>query len=112
MSVAPWRTQWWKSRLQPFAERESWTVTDDQLNEVDGFRILQELLDDAAPPNDPLSWARTMVYLPVLDALPMLDAHPPLPEGVRGLNAAETRVLRARIQALLWTKFFHPGLKA
>lgn len=104
--TAPWRSEWWQSRPKP-QENESWTIQDAELEQVDGFRILQDLLNRAAPPNDALSWARTLIYLPVLDALPMMDKHPPLPEAFSQLNERESNVLQTRIQALLWTKVLH-----
>lgn len=110
MAAAPWRTEWWKSKQFP-ASHEPWTVGDAELEQVDGFRILQDLLNRSEPPHDALSWARTLVYLPVLDALPMMERHPPLPESFPKLNDRERSVLQTRIQALLWIKVLRPGNK-
>jgi|GEM_PF-4507393 len=106
MATAPWRTQWWKDRPQPSAT-ESWTIGDRELEQVDGFRILQDLIAQADPPKDPVSLARSLVYLPVLDALPVMDRHPPLPEAIAQLSEPEKNVLQVRLQALIWTKFLH-----
>jgi hypothetical protein len=108
--VAPWRTQWWNAVPMP-NQVESWTLRDAELEQVDGFRILQDLLNQSAPPRDALSWARTLIYLPVLDALPMMEKHPPLPEAFPQLNERERNVLQTRLQALLWTKVLHLGKK-
>jgi len=108
--VAPWRTQWWQSRPRP-ENPESWTIQDAELEQVDGFRVLQDLLNQSAPPRDALSWSRTLIYLPVLDALPMMEKHPPLPDTFPQLNERERNVLQTRIQALIWTKVLHLGKK-
>lgn len=107
---APWRTEWWNSRPLP-QQIESWTIQDAELSKVNGFAILQDLLNQSQPPHDALSWARTLVYLPVLDALPMMEKHPPLPETFPKLDDREKSVLQTRIQALLWTKVLHLGKK-
>ncbi|MBU2740371.1 hypothetical protein HF670_05160 [Acidithiobacillus thiooxidans] len=108
--IAPWRTQWWESRPLP-QHTESWTIQDAELEQVNGFRILQDLLNQSSPPHDALSWARTLIYLPVMDALPMMEKHPPLPETFPKLNDRERNVLQTRIQALIWTKVLHLGKK-